>query len=55
MEKQDKEEKCRVVVVLTEKEKEGLKVLAWENRRSMSGYFRELLISAINNYDFERY
>ena len=46
-----KEEKSRVVVVLSKKEKQALQILAWEERRSVSGYIRELIISAVNNYD----
>lgn len=49
-----REEKCRVVVVLTEKEKRGLRILAWRDGRSMSNYFRQLLINDVtSHYDIE--
>ena len=47
-----KEKKCRVVIVITEEEKELLKVLARNDQRSMSSFIRCLLIQAIN---FEEY
>ena len=42
-----KDDKYRVVTLLTEAEKEALQTLAWESGRSMAGYLRTLLIRAI--------
>jgi hypothetical protein len=44
-----REEKCRVVAVITEYEKEQLQALARDSQRSMSSYIRFLLIQEINN------
>jgi hypothetical protein len=45
-----KQQKNRVISVLTKDEKEALKVLAWDSRRSISSYLRYLLICEIENY-----
>jgi hypothetical protein len=47
MENQE-EKKCRIVIVITEEEKEMLQVLARNDQRSMSSFLRCLLIQEIN-------
>jgi hypothetical protein len=46
--KNQKEPKYRVAVLVTKREKEVLRVLAWDKKKSMSGYFRFLLNYEIN-------
>jgi hypothetical protein len=43
----EKDDRIRVVTLLTEEEKEWLQHLAWKSGRSMSGYLRYLLIKDI--------
>lgn len=53
MENQE-EKSCRVVVVMSEEEKEKLQELARNDRRSMSCFLRCLLINEVNKDFFEQ-
>jgi hypothetical protein len=47
MENQE-QQKYRVTTMITDEERDYLRVLAWNNQRSMSGYLRYLLICELN-------
>jgi hypothetical protein len=43
MEDNDNKDRHRIVMIITEGEKESLKTLSWRSGRSMGGYMRYLL------------
>lgn len=46
----DKHAKCRIVTMITKQEKAALQILAADDRRSMAGYIRSLLVSQIEDF-----
>lgn len=48
------QDKCRIVIVMTQEEKDKLKELADRDYRSMSSFMRCLLINEVNKDFFEQ-
>lgn len=46
----DKHAKYRIVTMINKEEKAALQILASDDRRSMSGYIRSLLVSQIEDF-----